>query len=307
MSPVAWANLGPVSALVGRALPTQRPPTLVLSLPRSGSSWVGSTIGLSPEALYLREPISQPYLARHKRRGVVFRLDRGPFPEGYARSADTAFAGIPAFGAGVIKYPRQWSLGGRRKRRVVVKEVNPLAVRWLLDRYRPRVIYLIRHPAAVAASFSRLGWISDVSVENEERRFSARRMGFADEALSLEQGSAWAEHAALQALIMRSTLDVLAGYADSRVVCYEDICRDPLPGFRSLYEFAGLSWNGEVQQAIEAQTTVEDHNRYESYSLYRNSRAMAETWRSEVDGQALEEMKQAFTAYGLPYYAADAW
>jgi hypothetical protein len=59
-----WAPWGPVSRLIARSAPPLCPATLVISLPRSGSSWVGKTLGLSDTALYLREPITQSYLRR---------------------------------------------------------------------------------------------------------------------------------------------------------------------------------------------------------------------------------------------------
>lgn len=307
MSPVFWSNLGPLSWLIAHALKPSKPPTLIVSIPRSGSSWVGSTLGRSPAALYLREPISQPYLLRHKRRGVVFRIDPDALPTGYRASARAAFAGLPSFSGNVVKFPAQWRLGGRRDRHVLVKEVNPFAVTWLIREFRPRIIYLIRHPAAVASSFARLGWMNAESPEGEERRFSAARIGLARPGPGEAYPSAWAEHAALQAMIMKETLAALAGYDAHMVVQYEELCADPHEGFRRLYDFAGFPWDEDITALIDAQTNVEEHNRYESYSLYRDSRAMAAAWKADVDAWATDDMREAYLRHGLPYYPGDAW
>jgi len=307
LSPVLWANFGPLSGLVARSVNPVRPPVLVISLPRSGSSWVGSTLGRSPSALYLREPISQPYLLRHQRRGVVFSLDPQNLPDGYRDWGDRAFAGIPAFTGNVVQRPRDWRLSQRRNRRVVVKEVNPLALSWLLERYRPRVIYLMRHPAAVASSFARLGWMNEDIRENEERRFSAARMGLKPDPSPVAFASAWAEHADLQARIMKIALEALRSYGEKTIVEYETICAAPADTFRSLYDFCGLDWSDEVARTIEAQTGIDDHNRFESYSLFRNSSEMPDSWRADVNAAEIENMKAAFLAHGLPHYGAGAW
>lgn len=306
MSFVTWAQFGPLSRLIVGALKVRRPPVLLISLPRSGSSWVGATLGLSPGALYLREPISQPHLERHKQRGVVFTIQPDALPDGYARHADRAFQGLPKFRPNVVRFPAQWSLSSRRNRRVVVKEVNPLALDWLISRYQPKIVYLLRHPAAVAASFARLGWMSSERPAGDERRFSARRIGF-DPAVLPPYRTAWGEHVALQGLVMQSALATLAGYDQHLVVRYEDLCTDPVAQFRRLYDFADLPWQGDVAAAIEAQTNVDDHNRFESYSLYRNSRTMAESWRTDVEGDARDDMKFTFLHHDLPYYSGVDW
>lgn len=301
-----WARLGPVSMLLARTLPTGSRPLLIVSLPRSGSSWVGKTLGRAGNALYLREPISQSHLARNKRRGVVFSLDERSPPPGYAAWAQTAFAGVPAFPPNVVTFPGQWRLAGRGRRRLVVKEVNPLALEWLLRHHRPKVIYLLRHPAAVAASFARLGWLNEERDPSVEQRFSAARLGFDPAALGRFAESGWAEHGALQALVMERALRSLVGYEDHLVVQYEDICAAPLDEFRRLFEFGGLDWSPAVEQAIVSETQLPDHNRYETYSTYRSSGAMIDCWKADVPAQALAELKEAFLSFRPSYYS-DQW
>lgn len=58
-SPVPWANWGPLSGLIARSLPTRSPAVAILSLPRSGSSWVGDMLRNTRDGLYLREPVTQ--------------------------------------------------------------------------------------------------------------------------------------------------------------------------------------------------------------------------------------------------------
>ena len=165
-SPVSWARRGRVSALLARLLRTQGPPVLVLSLGRSGSTWLGATLGRAANALHLHEPLTQPLLAAGQDQQTNFEVDPARPPALYARCAQAAFAGLPAFPlrpgtrpTQIVRYPEQWALAQRSRRRLVIKEINPFACGWLLQAYRPRLIYLVRHPAAVALSNHRLGFL----------------------------------------------------------------------------------------------------------------------------------------------------
>lgn len=307
MAKLIWTRFGPVSRAIAKTVRPLGQPVLIISLPRSGSSWVGKTLGLARNALYLREPISQAHLARQTKKGVVFTVNQSEQPPGYHFSAETAFAGLPHFPPMVLKYPEQWKLRDRRKRRLVIKEVNPLALGWLIGRYRPRVIYLVRHPAAVAASFERLGWLNEEIQGGDDQRFSLRRMTSDGAAAARFSYSAWAEHGALQGAVMRSAMSALADYPDQLVIKYEDICADPQASFARLYRFAGLDWDARSEEAVHRQSNLQEHNRFESYSTYRNSRAMVGSWKEEVHPRALAELNKGFRHFAPPFYSEEEW
>jgi hypothetical protein len=308
-SPVLWANFGSLSRWVARFRPLLSPPVLIISTARSGSNWVGTTLGLARDAAYLREPISKSYLAKHP--GSVTELEVSPdrMPEGYALYAADAFEAVPVFTKGVVIRPWQWRLSDRSGRRLVIKEVNPLALPWLADTYRPRIIYLVRHPAGVASSFLRLGWINPRNWPRRafQNRFSPESLARAAPDYEQFCHSPWIENGALQGTVMKLTLDYLSHYQDHQVVRYEDLCHDPVAVFRRLYEFAGLEWHKSVEAEVIAQSHVHEQDRFATYDTYRNSRAMPGAWKSELSDQALAELREGFLSRGLPYYRADEW
>jgi hypothetical protein len=259
--------------------PTAGPPVLVLSLPRSGSSWVGETLGFAPDALYLREPISQgdPLFARL---GTVFTP--GDHPEALARQrvlADRAFAGIPAFGPEIVRFPERWGWRDRPGRRVVVKEVNPLAGAWYAARYRPRIVFLVRHPVAVALSWSRKGWID-------------------------ERPESWAAQARLQAESLRRATAGLADHPALRVVAYEDLCADPEGEFRELFAFAELSWTDATAAYVEGHTRRREAG--DVFGTSRPSRLMPAAWRGRVGDHLVAAVRRGFESVPLPWYREDS-
>src|SRR5574339_403438 len=99
------------STFLARALPFQGPPVLVLSYPRSGSSWVGKILSASPDAAYLREPITRQYAERGARYAVV-DVDRDPSAlAAYRTLGDEAFGGIPPRHADVVERLHDFAFG----------------------------------------------------------------------------------------------------------------------------------------------------------------------------------------------------
>lgn len=306
--PVLWANLGPISELLAGRIRPLSPPIIVLSLPRSGSSWVGNTLGLSSTSLYLREPISQSYLTRNRQSGgPVFEVTTRNLPSEYKLFADAAFRGKPAFSLSIVKYPRQWGLAKRSHRRIVIKEVNPLALGWVLNTYKPKVIYLIRHPAAVAKSFFEMGWTRQTG-KLFENKFSPECLAASNFNHERFSSSFWAEHGAFQAVALRLALEQLAVYPESRILKYENLCADPLKVYRELYEFAELQWDRRVEKHILSQSNSSNKNTEANpYSTYRNSEAMVYSWKSELPESAISDVKEAYLSYNPPFYRSEEW
>ena len=67
------------------------PPVVLLSYPRSGSSWAGKILATSPQFAYLREPITQPYMKKYGgQRPVFLTEDDHPDITTYKHLADNA-------------------------------------------------------------------------------------------------------------------------------------------------------------------------------------------------------------------------
>jgi hypothetical protein len=278
---IFWAQFGPLTNVAANRYNLYSPPVLVMSIPRSGSSWVGETLGLAPNGLYLREPVTQSFQA-HGGKGTVVAVDPNePLPV-CKKAADLAFRGIPAFSERIVISGEQWTLSSRNGRHLVIKEVNPLALEWYLKEYHPRVIYLVRHPAAVALSYNRLKWW-DVP----EEKF-------------------WTRHGEFQARIQSSSYRLLKDYPDRLIVSYEKLCIDPFGFFCDLFKFAGLEWDSETEQYIEEHTSTEDCS--DPSGTYRQSRNMINSWVGKISPEYLAQLREAYQASDAPWYKdAEDW
>ncbi|MGA7180852.1 MAG: sulfotransferase domain-containing protein [Thiobacillaceae bacterium] len=306
-SPVWWANLGRMSMLLAKAVHPSGKPLVVFSLPRSGSSWIGELLGSASNALYLREPLSRSHLVWGGN-ATVFDIDPASPPDVYALFAARAFNGLPVFPRGVIRYLEQWSLQTRTQRRLVLKIVSPLALPWLLEAYHPRVIFLVRHPAAVACSYWELGW------RNREERLSQigpRLMSGPlrpwQDTMSAASGF-WHAHGVFQGAVLRVVMDSLAYYTDYKVVTYEESCLDPNGTFRDLFHFAELDFDEETEKRIAESSSSPSQGAEDPYSTRKDSRAMQYAWKRRIDVEQLAQLHSGFSPFKLPFYdSADDW
>jgi sulfotransferase family protein len=297
---MAW----PFGEIVATLRPTKRPPILLISMPRAGSTWVGHILGSGEESLYLDEPLTRSYLHLVGNGASFFEYDACKDQAAYDRLASLAFRGVPRFLERSIFYPEQWSLFGRRRKRVIIKEVNPLVLHVWIARFRPRVVYLLRHPAAVARSVHALGWTGEQFLERFTRTSIAR--------LEKEQfymprnATFWEQSGAIQALAQRLTLDTLTGYADYVVLRYEDLCRDPLTEFKRLFNSCELPFSTGVRERIEASARSDAAYEAGRYDTVRNSREMAGRWRHEVSPENVDLVHRGYSLNRPAFYTGDA-
>ncbi|MFW7414199.1 sulfotransferase [Demequina sp. SO4-18] len=284
-------------------------PIVVTGCPRSGTTWVGSTVGSSREVFYLYEPFNDE--APHP-------LD---VPERYvyvdpAAPADaipdvSALVAMGALRHRVRASARAVRLGtGFRAelpahlaaheaatspmrylsaRRTLVKD--PLAffaAEWLAARHDALVVMMLRHPAGMISSYLKLGWPHEVDsllrqpglcerftgpLESEIARFRAHpddRLG----ALILQ----WTIFAQA-AMVLREE------HPDWLYLSHENVCGDPIPQFTALFGYLGLEWTTAIERKVVADSTggQVDPAQHRQHALQRDSRAVAGAWRQRLD------------------------
>jgi hypothetical protein len=299
----ALARMPLMSEMIASLAPTLRPPILVVSLPRSGSSWVGHILGGSEDALYLREPITQSYLRRAGKRDVpvVFEMGACRDERAYELFAARAFAGILRFDRDIVQFPRQWDLAGRTRKRTVVKEVNPLAIERLWERFQPRIVFLVRHPVPVMRSFHALGWnrcdfwdqFVPATLSDLERKGTIPR-----NANFFEQSGAF------QAAVQNRAIAFLAN-VEHAFVRYEDMCADPLKEFARIFDFCGLPFSAAVRAEIARSSEGSAGYTPGRYDTVRKSSDMKDRWKREVEPEQIELVRRGYFAMQPHFYSGD--
>lgn len=74
-------------------------------------------------------------------------------------------------------------------------------------------------------------------------------------------------------------LDDLDGLPNGYTVLYEDLCRNPLEGYRGLFEFSGLSWDGQTVDFIRDSTSNE---KSAYFSVFKDPERAAAGWKHKL-------------------------
>ena len=222
----------------------------------------------------------------------------GPFPvfpkrhrSGVARALRTGFIlgvqGIHVAARGKqaalrIRIPDLISARSRQDARIAIKSVSLLPYVRLLARAWPqsRILVIVRHPCGQVASIMRgveLGKLIAVPFTNLAKSDEAERLGLKVEdlsALSTVEQLAW-EWAFSNERMLRE----IDGLNNVKMVVYEDLAADPVNVARSLFEFADLAWDPQVERFIRDST---QHHETRFYSLNRNPLYAANRWREAL-------------------------
>lgn len=267
-------------------------PVLMLSYPRSGSSWAGKLLAMSPGFVYLREPVTQPFLKAFGGERPLFDvLNSGSNLRTYQKLADEAFSGAPVLHPGVIDKKRDFlPLYKNIRQKLLIKEVNPLAAQFYCDRFNLQLLILLRHPAAIALSYYERGWLE-------------KHVDLLD---SESNDSVWGKFGQLYGSYMKSAVDVATQYEDAEIIKYEDLVEDPHANYKKVLIKCNVPEPDNFDKIInEYCFSSDDLN--SSYKTQRNSKATSEKWKSKLSNNNLKSLREGFNKSGLMYYRDDKY
>jgi len=258
------------------------PPVVLLSYPRSGSSWAGKVLATSPQFAYLREPITQPYMKRYGGQRPVFHTeDKHPDIGIYKRLANNAFAGRPSLNKGGVDNKNDFLPFSKNiPKRLLIKEVNPAAADFFCSRYQPFLLLLLRHPAAVALSYHEQGWLKKAGDDNFDE---------------------WVSFGRLYGAFMAEAVESARRYEDSKIIKYEELVKEPKQRFLDIFNCCDVEPPDNFDLIIKKYChSKEDLS--SGYQTQRNSKVTSEKWKNRLNEQQLASIKVGFLETNLNYY-----
>jgi hypothetical protein len=297
-TPITWAKLPVLRDVVGAVLPPRAPAIWVISMPRSGSSWLGSILAAHPRTLYFREPITEVFLRQRKLYDAAeSEIDTPGRRALFDDACRTVMRGIPAFPRNVVASDvvadpaHRWAVGARRQARVLVKEVNPLLLARLLETYAPMIVHIYRHPAPVALSYRKLGWgVGGGLREGVAKMICAAAIPDADIAWFEHDDCDWRQFGFRYAVIVGWAMAVLDGRANAHTVSYEALCADPFAEMRAILDQVGLDWHPALERHLAGTAFGVDDG--DPYSVSRRSQAVANAWRGQISAENLARLRE---------------
>ena len=319
-----------------------RPPMIiVMGLPRSGTTWLGKIFDSHPATYYAHEPDSArpmrdiPLLIdlqeldglKERLVSVVEALrdlrtirvvGKLPlFPKSFTsalpfwwRSQAMFFYKSLSRAFGDLTLPRHVCGDADRASAWVWKSIESTGRLGAIARAFPRskVVFIVRHPCAVAASLFKGQQSMKFSAgpASEDYGFFALLSETAvarSRGLTLDRFHAMSpvERVAWRwALLNEKTLADVSGLPNCTVLRYEDLCERPAEVSRAMFDFAGLPWDQQTERFVLSSTTRDDHS---YYGVFKDPRQSANKWKEELTRDVTAQILQvvADTSAGRLY------
>jgi hypothetical protein len=291
-------NASSAANLLLKGVPPKRPPIVLIGHGRSGTSWIANTLARSPEVLYYNEPCNP---------------DRWPdagFAEWFThaeRGAECPYLERAYSGAvrGLFVPGRAWSRSELTRRvfrnpRVLVKGVaSVMAAGWVQQRYDAKMVSVYRHPCAVALS----EYERDVDAAGSRHAlldsptmWSGRYATFRAQ---IEAAAAPFEiYGAIWGLRNRVLLDAQRASDDWGALHYEELAREPVSGFESLFTRLGIGWSDEIARFVSDTTSTHQEGHY---ATSRISSERVGRWKSELTPEQVEQTLSAAAPFEVPF------
>ena len=302
-------------------------PILITGAPRSGTTWVGRMLDLSPGVGYVNEPFNpthQPGIC-----SCVFPHWYQYVHDGIARDYRPGLDATLRFRYDLVAQLRQrpsrtslealvrdawnFTLARIRLARPLVKD--PIAVfsaEWLARTYDAEVVVLVRHPAAFAASVKRLAWTFPFRDLLAQDALMQDHLAAFDDELR-DRAVAPRDPVDDAALMWRLVYSVLFRVGHDHpgwlFLRHEDLARDPMGGFSRLFDRLDLPRDDRIERTIAWYSSgrLEEEAGTAEGDIRRHSQDTIRRWRERLTPEEQARIRSVCATLASRFYADDDW
>ena len=286
---------------VARVKPLQRRPVFLLGHDRSGTTWLGRTLGLAPDSIYLHEPVNSHasglgnwdcynlYLPASCRNAECERIFDQAVQGVGVRNLSHAEIGRRLFGDPAV----------------VIKETGGMMNgEWFARRYKARIAILFRHPVPLILSNIRMAahnagnWLGKLRGQETLMREHCADLDL-DRILGADP-DLFTRFAAVYCIRYRVVLHQLARNPGWLRLEYADFCKNPVDRFRELFHGLDLMFTPGIEESIRESCSTDGSEAF--FGTKRVSRVMAESWRTKVDRSDAAKVRRVLEAFDFPLY-----
>jgi hypothetical protein len=269
---------------------------------RSGSSWIGSMLGLAEKTIYLHEPINET--ASNIGNWALYHsyLQAGTHSIPHENIYDFATRGI-----GV----RNLKLSECRQvifhnPKIIIKETGGMLLgNWFQNRYGGKIIALFRHPAPLILSNIKMSsanadmWLQRFMKQDEIVSMREIRKGLS----KIKTTTIVEKFAVVYCIRYKILIGQLEQNPQWIQIFYEDFCLNPEGEFEKLFNNVGLKFSENVRLRIVEATTRDASDNF--FGKNRISKNQVFSCRERVDQHMEKEIRTIIDAFEMPIYAND--
>jgi hypothetical protein len=305
-------------------------PILVTGAHRSGTTWVGRMISTSATVAYISEPFNilnyDPGICAvrfeywftyvcEENEGKYLGDLRNTTQWRYNLTGALKSTRHPAQAIRMAGKCAQFAWYRLSQVRPLMKDPIALfAAEWLASRLKTENVVMIRHPAAFAGSIKDRNWRHPFShfanqpllirrhlqpFENQISRFAKEDRDIIDQA------------ALLWNLIHYMILKYKETHPDWIYVRHEDLSRNPVEGFRSMFTRLGLEFSRRTTEEIRKHSFAEAgctaRSTGELHNLKRDSIANIDTWKARLSRPEIDRLRYQVQEISRCFYSNEEW
>lgn len=290
-----------INGLISLRPPSVRP-VVIVGNGRSGTSWVGETLGKAPDVIYYREPCNPSFHGIEDDSVWSRFVPVGGNDEYFDKCLEDAFAGLVAGSSG--RSLRQIVRQLARPYRVIVKDIAAYpSLEWLYKRWNPMVLIIIRHPCDYVLSVRAAGLDRTETgrlrglIGNERLRDGVLRPYLRD--LEAVEGGIETS-AAIWGIKNLIVADAMSRNSSWKIVNYDDLCRDPVREFEALYSECGLTWTAQIKEWVRGKSELDVSG---TYNTSRVSSRQIGAWRKRTSPDEVDRLRRVLDPLGLPFFS----
>jgi hypothetical protein len=174
-------------------------------------------------------------------------------------------------------------------------------------------VIVVRHPAAVVSSLSKLGWEFDFSdLISQSNLLRDWLKPFKEEMKAMLDSSqdVIAQGSLLWKMIYRVAADLKDKQSEIILVRHEDLSLDPVNQFKQIYDQLGLRFSPESVRAIESSSSEENPKETSTrnvHSVAVDSPASIKNWQIRLSAEEIDRIYQLTGDVAPIYYSEADW
>lgn len=269
---------------------------------RSGSSWIGSMLGLAKNTIYLHEPINETASKIGNWSLYHSYLQAGQNSQPHEKIYDMATRGIGVRNLRLLECKQVLCSSPK----IIIKETGGMLLgEWFKYKYGGKIIALFRHPAPLIFSNIKMSsanagmWLKRL-LQNDE---IVSRPEISKGIIKITPKSVVEQFAVVYCIRYKILIEQLVKNPEWIQIFYEDFCLEPEVEFKKLFNKVGLKYSQNVKNRI-LETTIRDESN-KAFGKYRISKNQVFTWRGNVSKEMEREIRTITDAFEMPIYNDD--
>ena len=300
-------------------------PILITGSHRSGSTWAGQMLAVAPHVAYIHEPFN-----------IAIKAGVNPEPFKYwfqyiceenSKYYDSVIDGIIHYKypinsvvkqkttRGIIKVIRDkliFSLHRINNDRPLIKDPIALfSAEWLYKKFNMDILVMIRHPAAFCSSLKIKDWKFDFNHFLKQPLLMEKYLGKFEKKIC--EYTKTEKHIIDQAILLWNcthyTINIYReNHPEWLFIKHEDLSRDPIQQFQSIYEAFNLEFTDRAKSRILKSSG--SHNPIEQQvknEFLRNSKENVYSWKNRLSRSEIDLIKVQTSEVSTLFYSESEW